>query len=174
MPGEATFGLDSDTFIAVEFFSGRQGDTSSIESTERGTKFSASRKRVARGRQWSPTGATTSGRICTNALANRGIGPRPPTRRSSTPERPATSAFREAFSPRSRPKTRAFGGVGCGVSSVCGPSVRNKCATAHVCDTRGARRGWLRGIEESRAGHCGTELTRMARTLPLLVGAGKP
>src|SRR5690606_17247846 len=46
---------------------------------------------------------------------------------------------------------------------------------AHLCDTGGARRTWLRGIEKVRKRYLSTAMAfNLGRIMRLLIGAGKP
>ncbi len=46
---------------------------------------------------------------------------------------------------------------------------------AHLCDTGGARRTWLRGLEKVRKRYLSAAMARnLGRIMRLLIGAGKP
>ncbi|MCM2371587.1 transposase [Aporhodopirellula aestuarii] len=165
--------LETDLIVAAEVYHGDQGDTKTIEDTVNTAKTNV---RVSGDGQEVKEVVADKGYHSEEVLSRlqdesqtRTYIPEP--QRSSNRNWTDKHAGREASYRRNRRNTQ--GTRGRQLQRL--RSERVERTFAHLCDTGGARRTWLRGIEDVRKRYMSAAMAfNLGRIMRLLIGAGKP
>ena len=165
--------LETDLIVAAEVYHGDQGDTKTIEDTVNTAKTNVR--------------LSGSGQEVEEVVADKGYHSEevldqlqnesqtrtyiPEPHRSSNRTWTDKPAGREASYRRNRRNTQ--GTRGRQLQRL--RSERVERTFAHLCDTGGARRTWLRGIQDVRKRYMSAAMAfNLGRIMRLLIGAGKP
>lgn len=165
--------LDTEIIVAAEIYHGNVGDTSTVEDTvntarthlrEAGTECEV--KEVAADKGYHSEAALDS--LQNESDVRTYI---PEADRKTNRSWKNKSARRESSYRRNRRNTRGVRGRRLQRLR----SERVERSFAHLCDTGGSRRTWLRGLEKVRKRYMTSAMAHnLGRIMRLLIGAGKP
>lgn len=165
--------LETEIIVAAEVYYGNQGDTSTIEDTVNSARTNLREAETGCEVEEVVADKGYHGELILDQLQNesdiRTYIPEPIQQYNRTWT--DKSERREASYRRNRRNTK--GNRGRRLQRL--RSERVERVFAHLCDTGGARRTWLRGIEKVRKRYLSAAMAfNLGRIMRLLIGAGKP
>jgi len=165
--------LETEVIVAAEVYYGNQGGTRTIEDTVNAAQTNLHEAEAGCEVQEVVADKGYHGELTLDQLQNesdvRTYIPEPTQKHNRTWT--DKSARREASYRRNRRNTK--GNRGRRLQRL--RSERVERVFAHLCDTGGARRTWLRGIEKVRKRYLSAAIAfNLGRIMRLLIGAGKP